>query len=182
MVLTPAKPRTTYKVRFWDPKPNGNQLPKPLRESMFRLYTDMELYFGVRRQMASSQRVAVNWPANAESWDRLIRSSNRRLYYVYDENSVVVAIGETLTHPRSTYHDLVEVRVFVTPDMRNRGIGTTMLGVMVCVTSEDAYHRGAEETMLFNAFDPEPFKDDACLYWLRANNYQRSDNGWIMSV
>ena len=182
MVLTPVRPSTMHKVRFWDPMPNGNQLPPELRESMFRLYTDMELYFGVRRQMVNSQRVEVTWPANSTVWDKLIRDRYRRLFYVYDEDRRVIAIGETMTRPRSFYHDIIEVRVFVSPEMRNKGIGTAMLGVIDYVTSEDAYNRGADETMTFNAFDPEPFKDDACLYWLQANNYQRRDDRWVRVV
>lgn len=183
MVLTPVKPSAMYKVRFWDPMPNGNQLPQELRDSMFRLYTDMEICFSVRKQMASSRRVEATWPRNAVEWDKAIRDKHRRLFYVFDEYRRVVAIGETMTRPRSFYHDHVEVRVYVAPEMRGQGIGTAMHGVIDHVTTERSYLAGSEETLIFNAYDPEGHcKDIACVKWLRANNYQRRDDKWVRVV
>lgn len=182
MVLTPVRPSTMHKVRFWDPKPNGNQLPPELRDSMFRLYRDMEIYFSVRKQMVGSGRIEANWPRTADEWDKSIRDKGRRLFYIYDSTRTVIAIGETFVRPRSFYHDEVDVRIYVEPLLRGEGLGTTLHGVMDYVTTEQAYLDGTDEAFVFTAFDPLAFRDDACLKWLKANNYQRRNDKWVRVV
>lgn len=50
------------------------------------------------------------------------------------------------------------------------------------VTTEQAYLDGTDEAFVFTAFDPLAFRDDACLKWLKANNYQRRNDKWVRIV
>lgn len=182
MVLVPVKPTTIYKVRYWDPRPNGNQLAPELRDGLFNLHTDMEVYFGVRRQISGGDNTPLFWPRSAVAWDKAIRDPGRRLYYVYDDIGVITAIGEVARSYQPSLGDRNSVRIYVAPFARKRNIGTTMAGIIAQVELDDAYRREVNSTLVFDAYDPYHFNDKVAVEWLIKNNYSECDGVWIHNV